>query len=42
MENPVSAVTGWTFLQEPLWRWFLFVLALILILSAWRAILHRV
>ncbi len=42
MENPVSTVTGWTFLQEPLWRWFLFVFALILILSAWRAILHRV
>jgi hypothetical protein len=42
MENPVSAVTGWKFLQEPLYRWALFVFALIMILTAWRAILMRV
>lgn len=42
MANPVEAVTGWKFLQEPLYRWALFILALILILTAWRAILMRV
>lgn len=41
MDNPFKAVTGWSFLQEPLWRWTLFVFALICILAAWRAILHR-
>lgn len=42
MTNPITAVTGWDFLNEPLWRWALFVLALIFILTAWRAILMRV
>jgi hypothetical protein len=42
MTNPLSSVTDWKFLQEPLYRWALFVFALICILAAWRAILHRV
>lgn len=42
MNNPVSGITDWKFLNEPLYRWTLFVFALICILAAWRAILHRV
>lgn len=37
--NVVSNLTGWSFLNEPLWRWFLFFGALILISVAWKGIL---
>lgn len=35
----IKGVTNWEFLNEPLWRWFLFVIALSLMLFAWGAIL---
>ena len=35
-DNPVSS---WPFLQEPAWRWFIFVGALLLILALWGRIL---
>lgn len=35
-DNPVSA---WTFMQEPLWRWFLFIMAFSLMLVVWRGLL---
>jgi len=35
----LDRITGWTFLNEPLWRWFIFVIALIMILWAWSGIL---
>lgn len=42
MTNPFKTITGWDFLNEPLWRWFLFLFAVIAMLAAWAAILHRV
>jgi hypothetical protein len=37
MPNPLE----WEFLKEPLWRWFLFMLALGLMLNAWRSVLNE-
>lgn len=36
----INNVTGWNFLQEPLWRWFLFFGALLGIGWAWHGILE--
>ena len=41
MANPITTAINWDFLNEPVWRWFLFIGALILIMTAWRAILMR-
>ncbi len=35
MPNPLA----WGFLGEPLWRWFIFIIALGFLLRAWRGIL---
>ena len=34
-----NAVTGWRFLNEPLYRWFLFVGAVAFLVGAWKVIL---
>lgn len=34
----VNSLTGWKFLNEPLYRWFLFIIALAFMLWAWAAI----
>ena len=31
---------GWSFMQEPLWRWFVFMLALGLMATAWNSVLR--
>lgn len=36
MSNPFN----WAFLQEPLYRWFLFVVVMILFLAAWSDVLR--
>ena len=36
----VSDVTGWKFLQEPLYRWVLFFIALAFIGIAWRGVIE--
>lgn len=36
MPNPFA----WSFLDEPLWRWAVFVIALGLILHAWNGVLR--
>jgi succinate dehydrogenase hydrophobic anchor subunit len=33
-------VVGWEFLQEPLWRWALFLLAISALTFAWNGILE--
>lgn len=33
--NPISSVYNWTFLQEPLYRWVIFLFALGFIGMAW-------
>ncbi|MGI0011913.1 MAG: hypothetical protein ACREBU_00505 [Nitrososphaera sp.] len=42
-ENPVASAVGkaasWPFLQEPIWRWFVFFVALGLIFRVWAGIL---
>ena len=38
MPNPL----GWKFLQEPLWRWFVFIVAMGLILHSWRSVLNEI
>jgi hypothetical protein len=37
--NPISGVINWTFLNEPVWRWFIFMGALLLMNVAWADIL---
>ncbi len=39
MSNPFTATADWTFLNEPLYRWAIFIFALGLILMAWRGVL---
>jgi hypothetical protein len=42
MQSIMSTVTGipqWPFMQEPLYRWFLFFGALIAMMTAWNGIL---
>lgn len=36
MSNPFN----WEFLNEPLWRWFVFFVAMGLILHAWNGVLN--
>lgn len=35
----LSNLTNWTFLDEPLYRWFIFIGALLLIMWGWNGIL---
>lgn len=35
LPNPLA----WSFLNEPLWRWFVFIIALGLMLRAWQGVL---
>jgi hypothetical protein len=37
--NVVSTITDWTFLNEPMSKWFVFFGALMLISWAWKGIL---
>lgn len=39
MVNVVSNAVNWEFLDEPLYRWFIFFGALILISFGWRGLL---
>lgn len=34
--NPLA----WKFMNEPLWRWFMFILAMNLLLAAWVGVLR--
>jgi len=36
MSNPFD----WPFLQEPLWRWFIFIIALTLFTITWNGVLE--
>lgn len=35
----LKSIKNWPFLQEPLWRWAIFVIALAFILASWSVIL---
>lgn len=35
----LDKLTNWSFLNEPLWRWFVFIVAMGFIMWAWRGIL---
>jgi hypothetical protein len=37
--NPISTVVNWEFLQEPLYRWALFLIALTFIAYGWNGVL---
>jgi hypothetical protein len=37
--NFIQSITNWTFLQEPLYRWAIFVIAMAFISFGWQAIL---
>lgn len=37
--NPINTVVDWTFLNEPLWRWGLFFMAVMFMSWGWRGIL---
>lgn len=39
MKSLFDKISSWPFMQEPMWRWFVFVGALLLILAAWTIIL---
>jgi len=36
----MEGVTNWTFLNEPLKKWFIFIIAFSLMLAAWSGILR--
>jgi len=38
----LKSITNWPFLNEPLYRWAIFIIALIFILAAWRIVLSYV
>lgn len=37
----LSSLTNWPFLQEPIWRWFVFIVAMGLLLQAWKGVLRH-
>lgn len=41
MGGLVSGVTGWPFMQEPAWRWFVFVGMLLLFLMVWGGVIRH-
>ena len=36
----LSSITGWQFMDEPAWRWFVFVGVILLFLFAWNGVLR--
>lgn len=41
MGNVMGGIVNWPFLNEPAWRWFLFVGALLLFLIVWGGVLRH-
>lgn len=39
VSETIEAVTDWEFQHEPLWRWFLFIGAMLVLLYIWRVVL---
>lgn len=39
VSNAISKVTTWEFLNEPMYRWFVFLIALSLMLFVWHTVL---
>jgi hypothetical protein len=39
VKNLFTGITDWTFLNEPLWRWAIFVIALAFITWGWNGVL---
>jgi hypothetical protein len=37
----LKQLTTWPFLQEPIWRWFVFIIVLSLLLGAWNGALRH-
>lgn len=35
-------VLDWSFMNEPLWRWFMFLGALIAMMTAWRGVIDYI
>jgi hypothetical protein len=40
MTDFFSGVKNWEFLNEPMWRWFIFIIAFTFMLMTWGAILN--
>ena len=40
--DSVKKVFDWPFLQEPLWRWFMFLVAITLFSAVWASVLKYV
>lgn len=34
--DTIKNLANWSFMQEPIWRWFVFLIAIGLLLGAWR------
>jgi hypothetical protein len=41
MQNVWDATAGWTFLQEPAWRWGIFFLMMLFFMAAWGGVLRH-
>lgn len=39
MNNIISSAANWNFLQEPLWRWVVFLIAISFLMGVWAMIL---
>lgn len=37
--DSVQNLAGWPFLQEPVWRWFIFIGAMLMMMFVWHGIL---
>lgn len=38
----MAAIFDWPFLQEPIWRWFLFLIVLTCFFAAWGFVLSHI
>lgn len=41
VQNTLSNAVNWPFLQEPIWRWFVFIIVLSFLLGAWNGALRH-
>lgn len=37
----ITSITTWPFMSEPIWRWAIFILALMLIITSWKGVLRH-
>lgn len=41
LKDMLSSAVSWPFLQEPIWRWLVFIIAIGGLLAAWNGVLRH-